>query len=326
MPQTILTGSTLAAGIRSDFQNTWREQYDGVVAGLKDVMDIDVPQSHLTETFGYRESLPIPTRWQRGNPIPTGGLGSKSFSVTAYDFARRIKWHRNDRMDNKVGDLAGDAKQLAGRFARLDSIAFAEILANSASMLPAIPNAPDGNPLFYSGTRFGNSGGNVVSGDGVTTVAQIQTNWFEVLERFDRFADTAGEPIFEPNMGTSRYVIYAGSHLRKLMNEALVAEVTHSVVSTTGAGVTNAVLASGEKVEIRFTSRIASTQNDWYVFRPDAMVKPIFSTLREALRTADATEDNSDESRSTGLEYFQAVIRKGYSLNMPYGAIQVDNS
>lgn len=323
MPQTILTGSTLAAGIRSDFDNTYRQQWDGVEKFLSRVMQLDVPQSHLTETFGYRESLPAPKLWLRGDPIPTGGLGSKSFSVTAYDYARKITWHRNDRMDNKVGDLKSDAMSLATRFARLDSVAFAEILAGTASMLPAIPTAPDGQALFYGSTRFGHANGNIYTGTGVAAVGTIQADFFGVIGRFDAFQDTAGEPLYEPSMDGGKYVIFVGSANRKLFNEAFVAENVHSVVSTTGAAVQNVVLASGEQVTLNFTPRI--TDNDWFVFREDAIVKPIFSTLREALRSADETEDNSDAARNTGLESVQFAIRKGYGLNLPYSVIKVNN-
>lgn len=328
MPQTILTGSTLAAGLRSDFQNTWRQTYDGIEKELGSVMALDVPMDRLTETFAYRESLPVPALWLRGDPVPVGGLGSVSYSATAFDYARRISWHRNDRHDNQIGNLYEDARALGARFARLDSKAFAEFLLASASLLPNIPNAPDGAALASAtngagGDRFGVSGGNIISGSGVATSSAIETDLFAAFARFDAFQDTASEPLYEPDLAGEGYVIYANAANRKVFTQALAADTVHSVVSSTGAAVSNVVLASGAKVMIHFTQRI--TDNDWHIFRTDAMVKPIASGLLEPLREEVATADNSDLSRDTGEEYIQFIVRKAYWTNIPYGYIKVNN-
>ena len=323
MAITVLTGETLAAGIRSDFENTYRTTYDGVEKFLGRVMQIDVPQAHLTETFGYRDSLPTPGLWRRGSPIPTGGMASKSYTVTAFDYARELRWHRNDRNDNKVGDLYSDARNLGGMFARLDSMAFAEILTNSASLLPSIPNAPDGQALFYGSTRFGHASGNIVSGGGVASASAVITDFYAAVARFNAFQGTQGQPFFEPNMESASYTIFAGSANQQVFMSAFKAELFHSVLSSTGAAVSNTVLASGERVTLNFSSRISD--NDWFVFREDAPVKAIASTLREPLRMAESHEQNSDTARNTGEESVQFAVRKGYVVNVPFGAIKVNN-
>jgi len=323
MAITVLTGETLAAGIRSDFENIYRPTWDGVEKLIGRVMQLDVPQNHLVETFGYRDSVPAPALWRRGSPVPTGGMASKSYTVTAFDFARQVRWHRNDRMDNKVGDLYADAKNLGGMFARLDSIALAELLTNSASLLATIPNAPDGNALFYGSTRFGHASGNIVSGGGVASAAAIITDFYSSVARFNAFQGTNGQPFFEPGVEGASYTIFAGSGNQQVFASAFRAELVHSVLSSTGAAVSNVVMASGERVSINFTPRI--TDNDWFVFRDDAPVKAVASTLREPLRMAESHEQNSDTSRNTGDESVQFAIRKGYVVNMPFGAIKVNN-
>ena len=323
MAITVLSGETLAAGIRSDFEKTYRTAYDGVEKNLGRVMQIDVPQAHLVETFGYRDSLPMPALWRRGSPIPTGSVASKSYTVTAFDYAQSIRWHRNDRNDNKVGDLYADAQMLGGMFARLDSVAFAEILTNTASLLPSIPNAPDGQALFYGSTRFGHASGNIVSGGGVASAQAILTDFYAGVARFNAFQGTNGQPFFEPNMESASYTIFAGSANQELFMQAFRAELIHSVRSSTGAGVTPSSIASGESVTLNFTSRISD--NDWFVFREDAPVKAIASTLREPLRMAEEHEQNSDTSRRTGEESIQFALRKGYVVNQPFGAIKINN-
>ena len=118
----ILSGSTLAAGIRDDFDRTYQQTYDGVEASLGEVMQLNVPSDKRTEIYGLHRTMPYPERWDSGNEaIPEEGTDSLSFSITNYDYAKRIKWRRNDRQDNQVGDLRGKAEQTGRNFASLDS-------------------------------------------------------------------------------------------------------------------------------------------------------------------------------------------------------------
>lgn len=325
----ILSGSTLAAGIRDDFDRTYQPTFDGVLRQLGRVMQMDVPLNHRTETFGMHETIAYPERYDEGNEaIPMEGTSSNSFTVTAKSFGKRVRWRRIDRVDNKVGDLRAKAQMLGGHFASLDSRVFAEFLNNSASLLPAIPNAPDGAALFSttngaSAARFGRTGGNIVTGTGVTTSSQVEADFFSALDAFAQFQDKKGQPYYEADAGSSSYTIFAASADRKVVTQALKADVVHSVQATTGAGVSNVIIASGESVTVVFTARLAT--GDWYIFRDDAPVKAVFSGVREPLRFAEATEDNSDEARTSGIEYVQWSVRKAYGLNVPFAAIKVNN-
>jgi len=325
----ILSGSTLAAGIRDDFDITYRPTFDGVIDSLKDAMQIDVPQTVRTQPFGMHETMPYPELWNEGEEgIPTEGTGSKSFNVTAYTYAKRVQWLKKDREDNQVGDLRGKAQALGQHFASLDSRIFFELLTNSASLLPAIPNAPDGAALYSttdgaSAARFGVSSGNLLTGTGVASSATIETDFFTAIEQMGQFQDTKGQPYWNPAVDQERYVVYFGIGNLQKFTQAFKGVLIHSVQATTGAGVSNVVLASGVQVTLRPTSRI--TDNDWFVFRADSALKPTFSTLRIPLTAAEATEGNSDAARNTGVEYVQWRVRKGYGVNVPFGTVKVNN-
>jgi len=324
---TVLTGQTLTAGIRSDFWNSYQTTYSGVLAQLATAMRLDVPSDKRTEIYGARRTMPYPERWIQGDPIPTEGTDSVQFSVTNFQYGKRIQWHRNDRMDNLVGDLFGEARVLGSNFASLPSRLFVEVLTNSASLLPAIPTCPDGAALFATTAggvaRFGVTSGNLLTGSGVTTVAQIQTDFYAGLEQFASFQNTKGEPFFEPDVNDMSILVYAAVADAKIFSEAFNSHLVHSVVSSTGAAISNVILNSGVPVEFRFTSRLAT--GDWYMIRKDAPVKSIFLQRREPLREAVATEENSDQSRDTGVEYIQFVERLGIGVTDPYAMIKIDN-
>ena len=336
MPGQILSGSTLAAGLRDDFQATYDPAWDGVQASLDDAMQFDVPFNHRTETFGMHETMPYPERFDEGNEaIPMEGTGSKSFSVTVYDYGKRINWRKKDREDNRIGDLRGRASALGSHFASLDTRIFIELLTAAPSLLPANPNAPDGAALYSatdgaSADRFGISGGNIETGTGVATSGAVETDFFSAISTMGTFQDIKGEPYWEPSVLTERYTIFFGIANIKIFTQAFMANAvmariagTSTTDTSTAAGVSNVVLASGVQVTLRPTARI--TDNDWFVFRGDAPIKPVFSGVRRPLTEAEATEDNSDEARTTGKEYVQWTCRKAYGVNVPFATVKVNN-
>jgi len=322
------SSADIALAISAEFDKTYQQKYDGLeTSWLGDIMLLGNPSQRRTETFGMLESMPVPELWHRGDPIPTEGTGSKRFSVTNYTYAKRIKWHREDREDTLIGDVLPRFRSLADRMALVASKAAIEIITASASLLPAIPNAPDGVALFNatdgdSLDRFGRSGGNILSITGVTA-ATLRTDFYEASEAFGNFQDTKGEPYFEPGVGEEVYTVLASLANMAAFNEAFRLDLMHSVVSTTGAAIGNTVLASGAKLQIQFTSRLSG--NTWYLFRGDAPVKPLFELVRRPVQEESALADgnNSDEVRNTGYEYIQYSKRCGFGVNVPFGAIKI---
>ena len=156
----VLTGATLAAGLRSDFMDAWKQDYDGVLKNLGDVMSLGIASDKRIELYAARRTMPYPERWDYGDPIPEEGTDSKAWNVTNYRYAKRVPWLRDDRMDNQVGDLRGDAQNLGSHFASLPSKFLIEVMTASPSLLPAIPNAPDEVALYNTvdetgAARFG---------------------------------------------------------------------------------------------------------------------------------------------------------------------------
>lgn len=318
----VLNGPALAAGLVSTFEKTYAQSYDGVVADLSSVMQIDVPAATRTVTYAYRETMPYPERRDIGDPIPEEGTKAISFSVANHEYAKRIKWNRRDRTDNMVGDLRAEAGAAARNFASLDSRVLFELITGTAELLPAIPNAPDGVGFFSAtdgdgAARFGVSGGNTFTKAG-TTAANITADFHKALGLFDQYQNKKGEPFFEASTAATGYTIYAPSDLRENFTGAFKAEL----IQGSSAAPSNTIIASGESVRLVFTSRLAGL-DDWVIFRNDTPVKPTFSQLRQPLRAIDATEANSDRARTDGIESVQFQIEKGWGLNVPFGAIKI---
>jgi len=338
MPGFISTGSTIAAGIRDDFMGTYEPAFAGVLESLDDAMQLDVPFNHRTETFGMHETMPYPERFDEGNEsIPEEGTGSKSFSVTTFDYGKRVSWKIKDREDNKIGDLRAKAAMLGQHFASLPSRAFIELITGSTSLLPAVPNAPDGAAPYSttdgaSAARFGVTDGNIVTGGGVSTSALIETDFFAAIARMGQFQDVKGQPYWEPSVLQERYTIFHGIALLKVFTQAFAANSvfgyragTSTTDTSTSAGVSNVILASGVQVTLRATSRI--TDNDWFIFRGGSPVKPFFKGIRRALTMEDSIMggNSTEATQTTGKEWVQFTERDAFGVNVPFATVKVNN-
>lgn len=331
-PQT-LAGPVLTNGLRDEFNDTYQATRNLQASGmLGQVMDLSIQADNAQHEFGYFNAAPHMARWDRGSSVPTDAMDSVQWTVPVYTFARRIPWHKDDRKDDRTQSLYDMASQ-AGTSAALNrERLFFSVLQNDATdLLPAIPLAPDGAPL-YSATangsaRFAATGGNIVSGNGVGTSANVRADFYTALERFFAFQDGKGQPLLSPEVVNGGFIIIHGSENTEVMEETFLQRRQGLVYGSNSAAATpsNLVLDASRNVELWGTPRI--TGNDFYVFLKNTPKLPTFYMEREALKTMEATEDgqNSDFVRDTGMEYLQFEERSGAGAALPFGTIKVDN-
>ncbi len=336
MVDTVLTEALLQAGLRNDFAGTYDPIYAGILENLGPIADLSVPSNKRTETYGYFESSPSPGIWNRGEAISESGYDSVNYSVTNFNWGHRIRWHQDDREDDQTQSLFRRARDTATKMARLDERIFFQVLLNATDvrLLQAIPLAPDGAAWFAatanSVDRFGVSGGNILTGaasSGIASVSAIQTDFFTALGRFKQFQDTDDEPLLDDSaIEAGATILYgAGGGRDEVFKKAFNAQlILESNASNSAAGVSNAILAVGMgNTNVRSTSRI--TTDDWFIILHGTTLKPFFKQNRRSITEAVSNKGNSDNARDLGEEYIQWDFRAGYSLNIPYQSIQVDN-
>ncbi len=318
------SSATLTAGIRDDFWDTYESTYEGVEKLLQPVVEF-VPSTRRSEEYGYYDSAPHPRQWVRGKPASAEAFGSNSFSVANKDWEVGVGWHRNDLDDDQTRSLKRRARQAGRNFAILHERVIFQMLLAAADpdLLEAVPNAPDGLALFSSSTRFGAAGGNIISGGGVATASAIQVDVYKARARARAFLDTKGQPLWSPSLVDQDVIVVYGSDNEKVFREAFFQEHTHSVLSSTGAAVSNIILQSGVRYVLIGTSRI--TDNDWFVAFPAVPVKPFIIQTRQDIREVEFTMENDSQAARTKEEGLQWDARYGYGLNLPYGLIKVNN-
>ena len=332
MPNHVLAAASFAPGLKSEFLRTYYRMYDGIKEELSRYMRLGIPSDKDKETYFFWESAPHMKRWIRGTPMSSKAFKGVKYEATNYEWAHSIDWHFTDEQDDQTKSLPEQARGLGQSSALIEERVMFQILSggSDAELLESIPTAPDGQNLFATtsdGTaaRFGKTNGNSLTGTGVTQ-AQIRTDFFSVMSQFRGFQDTEGQPLWDRRVLDSPITIMAANSgsLMEAFGGVFQQELVHTVISSTGAAVSNIIKAMGFQVRLCFTQRL--TGNSWYAVLEGADVKPVFSQMRQSPAEINADFPNSDDVRHTGFKSLGFYQRQGYGVSTPYAAIKVTNS
>lgn len=332
MPNPVLAAASFAPGLKTEFLRTYYRQYDGIKDQVSKYMRLGIPSDKDLETYFFWESAPHMKRWIRGTPMSSKAFKGVKYTATNYEWAHSIDWHFADEQDDQTKSLPDQARQLGQSAALIEERVFFQILTggSDAELLESVPTAPDGQNLFSttsdgSAARFGATNGNSLTGTG-TSQAQIRTDFFSVMSQFRQFQDTEGQPLWDTSVLDSPVTILIPATATIMENFGAVfqQELTHTVISSTGAAVSNVIKAMGFQVRLCFTQRL--TGNSWYAVLEGADVKPVFSQMRQSPAEINADFNNSDDVRHTGYKSMGFYARLGFGVSTPYAAIKVTNS
>ena len=219
-----------------------------------------------------------------------------------------------------------------------------DLIIGTASTLPAVPTAPDG-AVMYSATaggadRFGVSGGNLLTGSGITNIASVQNDYYEAIEQFKQFQDGQGQPLLSDETIDAGVCILHAAEDTEVMEQTFLQQRQGIGYANSGQAAigpssltsvvdvsseSNLVHDSSRNVQLWGTSRLAT--GDWYVFLKNPPKKATFFLSREGVQEFTSLEgdNNGDHTRTTGEEYVQGEERAGAGIALPYGTIKVNN-
>lgn len=340
----IIASANLANGLRTEFADTYmairNRQAD---SRLAKVMDLGVGATNRNHTFGYFDAAPHAEHWPRGSSIASDGNKAKSFDVSVYNWGRRVPWHMDDRADDQTGTLFDSAKGAGNSFALLPERFFFDLLLSTTTTLPGLPTAGDGVALFSAtngdgGARFGITGGNIITGGGVLNLSDILTDYYATMARYRGMQDGKGQPLFSNDILDAGVTIICGAHLEHVMEQAFIQKQQAAGMSATGAQSGTIVAGASQSnlsqdanrpVDIWPTSRIAASNDDWFVFLNGVPTPPTFLLDREGIveqTSLMGDQSAGDHTKTTGEEFIQWHSRQGAGVaGEPFGAIQVNN-
>jgi len=329
----VIASDVLANGLRTEFADTYAGVKNRVAdSRLAMVMDLSMTATNAKHEFAYFNAAPHMAHWPRGTTIAQKDFDSVQFSTPVFDWGRRIGWHKNDRKDDQTQSLM-DVARMAGESAALTPLRmFFDLLQNGTTLMPAVPNAPDG-AAFFADSRFGTSEGNLITGGGVATTAAIQGDYYTAIETFKSFQDGQAQPLLSDDAIDSGVVIIHPAAATEAFEQAFIQQrqgvlgPDNTTDAVTSVQVSNVVQDASRNVTLWGSNRLTDA-NDWYIFLKGAPKLPTFLLTREGITEYQCldTDNNSDRVRDRGEEYVQFEERSGAGIALPFGAIKLSNA
>lgn len=329
-----IAGAALEGAIRNEFLDTYKGEYERMEEELKDMARLAVPSQRLQEKYVYFESIDHPKRQDRDDEMSFGDYQPKSFTVANHRWAKGVKIHEDDVADDQTtGGFIEKARQYGEGFALIPERVFYQLLLSTTDqdLLPAVPNAPDGVPMFYAtdsggGDRFGVTGGNLVSGGGVTNAALIRTDFWKAFARYAQFKDSKKkQPLIHPSKLTSFSIWFNVANI-EVFREAFKGLLTFKTMTSPGnlaVTISNSIGEAPITIKLCPTQRI--TTNDWFMRCTSLRHYSLFEQSRSPLKEVRGDDSNSDSARVTGYDYMGWKQRSGFGLGLPYDWTQIDN-
>lgn len=324
--------STRIKGLMRSFENIFRNRINTdpdrkkLSAGLMDF--IPSKNNAREETFFFLTDPPPFERWDEGEPRSLGTFGDQSWTVPIDKWQAGVQWKRLDEEDDLTqGNLKKQARSTANKAQLVDIEVAFQILqgATDPKRLKTIPLAADGLSLFSSSRALFGANGNVVAGSGLTSVAKIHLDFFEVLGRLHNLRDTHND-LYHPSSvldGEGITIIASDIH-RQRFYEAFEATEIKSGNTT----IPNVIKARwGGNITLWLTPRI--TSDDWFLSVNGMPEKPIFALERNDLGGLEqlyVDERVSDYCRNYDVRQIVYRMRKGYGVSLPLGIVKVDNT
>lgn len=297
----------ISAELRNEFDNLYRASQQSDQWWKKLFRTIRAGGAY--EIFHGYNAVPIPQAWMRGNSLAEKGFDEFHKTIYVYDYELTLTWHENDENDSRAAEsLMSRVRDGAVRLAGWDELALLDLMQGSATYLHPSTDftAYDSLPL-YSSSHAMRSGGNIVSGSGVSTAEDIKSDWFDVLQAFREMVNGEGEMYWRDALDRARFLLVVPPHLEDVMREAC---------SDDGES----------RVDLVVWERLSRANNDWYVFlSPQGEQRPFIKLDRMAVRHRTWDFDNSEWSNKTKMKGMGFDVRAGYGVLNTHTAIQVAN-
>lgn len=312
-----------ARGLRSEFNEVFRVRGANTRQTVGQIMAFWSSDGAFEIYHGY-DAVPTVKPWPRGDARARDAFNEFTYFQRNYSFNLTIEWHEEDEQDDQTGQLVPRAREGGLRFAQLPLRALVEMLLGAASALMVeggIPKAYDGNDLYSTGTgsRFGVVGGNILTGNGVGTVADVLKDYNLGMARIAAFKDTTGtEPLWDGAALQKPLVIAPYEH-KMVFEEAQKAKQTH----THGGAIGAADNVWAGEFDLWLEPRL--TGDDWFILIRNSEFKTFFQQERMPLRDNVEDFNNSDRTRDTKLKSFMLDWRGAWGIWVPQTTVKVNN-
>lgn len=318
------SGALSAAVVENSFFRSLEQMEQEVPQEIRDLFIVAEPSSGQEELYAQFGSIPSFRRWDKGESRKYSAINEFYYTIVNKNWEATIQIHKDTRADDRTGTLDSKVNALAKRWAFLDVDIAAQLLESQsdADLLDSIPNSYYGLSLFNVNYAFA-TGGNIVSGNGITTEDAVRTDLYAAQERFRSMVDEEGKRYWESgDVDFSNFVIIIPNNQTEVWDAIINSQV---LPGGFGASSTRSNVLFNRGFRVHVETRLADT-TDWYIAllaSPD--IKPFVIQPRQDPQFIQKDMSNSDHSFDTGLELIGGDARRGYSVYEPRSIIKINN-
>lgn len=325
-PSINITNS-LRAGIQREFMDMWRQKFP-VFQKQQEIWMRFLPWVNLrTAPYVWKESIPFPEPWPYDSPRTYKTFSDILINIGIFPYDLTIPFSGFDEEDDQLGDVRTHLALSAQRFLQIPDKLISEYLTGVASLNFELLNAYDGVTL-YSATdgdgaaRFGVTGGNIVTGTGLTAPALL-TDYATAQRRLLTFQDTTNDsPIFaEEDVQYNRlWAIIPASLNEEFKKMSKSQDLRIDLANNTSQS--NWILG-----EINYRINPYLTGDDWYIVVEHPYWKPFACRMPgdKGIRQIFADFNNSDRAREYNQYAVYSDVRIGIAPWQPAVTVKINN-
>lgn len=311
------SGLALASGLLNDARDTYlnvrrtAEQNVGLIVGTKSSDKRQEERAHSLPA-GHTKYKPY------GGARQYQGFDFESWTTVNYEYDGGVEWLAADRKDDRTDSLVDQARNM-GRSLALKPVQFLfDAINGTTSWLPHAVTGPDGLSAFTSSTRHEDTGGNILSGQTLTTTAGIETAIFAAEAKIAEYKDGYGEPLLDDDiLDSPTVVVYSTAN-----NKPFRAAFNAPIVQGSSAGISNVLVTqvAGKQYVLWETSRLATGVA---LVCKQGGPRPFYIQEREQIVETMWTEENSKIAADTGYESIGWRQRLGFDMQATYNAVKI---
>jgi len=325
MPVANITRS-LIAGVQDDLKESWRQtipvfqkQQDALVKFLKGI-------KIRNAQYAWKESVPFVKLWPYGDARTPQTFKDRYLALGKYNYELSIPWSKFDEDDDLLGDMRQHVQAAVKRYAQLPDVLISEYFNNSASLNPSILTCWDGAAMFSTtdgdgAARGGVTGGNIVTGTGLS-VAGVIHDLHVAQRRFLDFVDpTASKPIFSADDVDFKNMMLIGpNEANEVFQKAANSEYLRSDLGN--------VTSESNYLKGLFEWQLnpyLSDSSDYYVVLKHPYWKAFVYRSPESIESIVADFNNSDHAKLTGEFAIYTHVRTALGPWWPYVILKINN-
>uniref|UniRef100_A0A6H1ZGH8 Capsid protein n=1 Tax=viral metagenome TaxID=1070528 RepID=A0A6H1ZGH8_9ZZZZ len=317
------------AGVQADLAATWQRDFP-IYKEMQEAFLFYLPYTTIRNApYAFKDRIPFPRPYPYGKGRDHQGFKDRLINVGLIPFELTLGWDRRDALDDQLKDLERHVSTGMQRYFQLPDVLIGEYMSGVAAYnIDGLQLCFDGVSL-YSATdgdgnaRFGVTGGNIITGQGVSTTARVMSDIIKIRRRFLEMK----EPVTNQPLHNSKDIVYNNihyiipAHLDGIFSQIQEQELIYSDPTIVNS---QSNMLKG-KIKYTINQRLSADSNSFFAVLKADYWRPFAYRAPQDVNTIFATIQNSDRSREFAEDGFYSDMRIGIAPWCPFTTVKNNN-